>query len=380
MSKKPVVLIDSFHLIQSLTGIRTYTTQLLTGLEELEQTEIKYIVYPNWRCMNHTEFLRGKVNPLKKILNHILYFLWKQCCLPIIILFKRVDVVVSLDYLLPCFKFRAKSITVVHDTFYWELKGKYNPVWRSYFLKSVKLGLDSKSEIIVTTDYIADKVKRWVTDEHKTFVVYQAPKDLYSEKDWTITLRKIGLPDGAKYFLHIGIFEERKNLEILVRAFHEYLRNKASEDFFLVLAGGKGVGIFHDNFSKITQLIKELGLEDRVLLPGFVPDDQLKALYENAFAYIFPSKEEGFGIPVIEAMKSGTPVIISNQPALMEVAGGAALIFDMDRYDSLLDRMNELMDEELRLNLIEKGKLNARKFGRRSFAEQFHRVVWQRTR
>ena len=196
MKNRPRVLLDSFHLIQALTGIRTYTVQLLAGLEELDQSEVEYIIYPNWRKLNGTTFLRGKVNPLKKILNHVLYFLWKQVVLPTLILFKRVDLVVTLDYLLPYMKFGARSITVFHDTFYWELKGNYNPLWRTYFLKSVKAGLDGDTQIVVTTNYIGDKVKRIITDKHQLQVVYQAPKELpLSEEKNDIS----GLSEGAKY-------------------------------------------------------------------------------------------------------------------------------------------------------------------------------------
>lgn len=369
MKRKPRILIDSFHLFQASTGIRTYTIQLLVGIEELKQDKVEYLVYPNWRSVNKTDSLRGKVNTLKKILNHILYFLWKQICLPILISTKQVDVVIVLDYLLPYFKFGAKGIAVIHDTFYWELKANYNPIWRSYFLNSVKKGLNSGSEIVTTTNYIAEKIKKRVSAKHKISVVYQAPKDLLEtcSQDLKIT--------EDQYFLHIGIFEKRKNLEVLIRAFELVLRYDYFSNFKLVLAGGRGVGIFHDDYQRILRLIKELGLENKVVLPGFVSDYQLKSLYENAFAYIFPSKEEGFGIPVIEAMKSGVPVIISNQRALTEVAGNAALVFQMHSFESLAEAITALINQNLRNELIEKGRKRAELFTKESFANQFHRVV-----
>lgn len=375
MNRKPRVLIDSFHLIQALTGIRTYTTQLIDGLESLDQNDVEYLVYPNWRWINSINFLRGKVNPLKKIMNHFLYFFWKQFCLPALILFKRIDVVVSLDYLLPCVKFRAKSIAVIHDTFYWELKGKYNPVWRTYFLNSVTYGLNSHTMVIATTQYIAKKIKTVVTDKHRISVVYQAPKDLIGKEDSDFGLEELGLSKGSKYFMHVGIFEERKNIELLVKAFEKLSKRDNFADYLLVLAGGKGVGVFHDNFSTIRRLISDMGLEKKVILTGFVPDNQLKILYERAFAYVFPSKEEGFGIPVLEAMKSGIPVIISDQPALMEVAGGAALIFEMDNVESLFNQMLELENDDLRTELIVRGNQRAQRFTRKAFVNQFHFVV-----
>lgn len=380
MKRKPRVLIDSFHLFQALTGIRTYTTQLCEGLEKSGNDELEYLIYPNWKWVNKTSFLRGKVSVPKKILNHLLFFVWKQCCLPLIILFKRVDLVVATDYLLPYFKFGAKSLAVVHDTFYWELKGNYNPVWRWYFLKSVKNGLNRRSGIIVTTEFIREKAKALVTDKYPFTVVYQAPKGLQYPGENSFDLQQLGLPKKASYFLHVGIFETRKNLRLLVKAFARLRMDEFYKDYYLVLAGGRGVGLFHDDYQGLKRLIRELGLEDRVIMPGFVPNELLGGLYMSAFAYVFPSKEEGFGIPVIEAMKSGIPVIISDQPALMEVAGEAALVFDMNDEETLYKQMLRLKDQRLRQQLISEGKVRAEKFSQKAFVKQFHQAILERLR
>lgn len=375
MKTKPRVLIDSFHLFQALTGIRTYTTKLFLGIEKTEFEEVEYLVYPNWKWVNKTTFLRGKVNVVKKVANHMLYFVWKQFCLPLLILVKRVDVVVATDYLLPYFKFGAHGIAVFHDTFYWELKGHYNPVWRSYFLKSVRLGLSHGTDLIATTHYIADKVKSHMTNGQPISVVYQAPKQLEYNNVQSEKLQEDGLPKGASYLLHVGIFEKRKNLGVLINAFSKLINTDDYKDFFLVLAGGQGVAWFHNDFNDISQLVKELGLEGRVIMPGFIPDKALGNLYQNAYAYVFPSREEGFGIPVLEAMNSGTPVVISNQPALMEVAGQGALVFDMDNAESLYEQILSLKDKKLRDELIEKGRRQAAYFTEERFVQKFHDVV-----
>lgn len=377
MKRKPRVLIDTFHLVQALTGIRTYTTQLCEGIEKARFTDVDYLIYPNWQWLNKTQLLRGKVNVVKKLANHLLFFLWKQICLPLLILFKRVDLVVAPDYLLPRFKFGARSIAVFHDTFYWELKGQYNPVWRWYFLKSVHAGLNKKTELIVTSKYIGEKVRNHITDKYKPSVVYQTPKELGSEDCDRFDFQKIGLPQGARYFLHVGIFEERKNLGVLVRAFSELIKNDYFEGFYLILAGSRAAGWFQDDFNNLNELIKKHGLVERVLMPGFILNQDLSCVYRSAFAYVFPSKEEGFGIPVLEAMKSNLPVIISDQPALVEVAGDAALIFERDSVEELSDRMNQLSDADTRQKLITKGKRRVEAFTQEAFAQQFHQKVKQ---
>lgn len=373
MKRKERVLIDAFHLLNALTGIRTYTTQLCKGIEDLNSEDVEYLIYPNWRWLNETTFLRGKVNVLKKIINHIIYFVWKQVFLPILIFFKQVDVVVAPDYLLPYVKFGAKSIAVFHDVFYWELKGKYNPLWRWYFLNSVRLGLNKKSKLVVTSNYIAKKVQRQVDNQHEIAVVYQSSKSLNygAEKSLNLT----GLPMGSNYFLHVGIFEERKNLRVLIKAFNELLKSPFYRGFYLVLVGSRAVGWFHDDYASMIKLIKELDIEHRVIMPGFVSNDDLGSIYRAAFAYVFPSKEEGFGIPVVEAMKAEVPIIISSQEALMEVADGCALVFDMNSEDDLHKEMLKLESSKVREDLVEKGKSRALNFSQSSFANQFHSVI-----
>ena len=372
MKKKPRVLIDSFHLLQALTGIRTYTLHLCQGLEELDQAECEYITAPNWRKINQFNLLRGRVNLFTKLLNHVLYFGWKQVYLPILILFKRIDVIVAPDYLLPALKFGTKGIAVVHDTFYWELEGAYNPIWKKYFLTSVHLGLNNRSAMVVTTDYIAQKAKHYVNVRLPVSVVYQSPKALdYSRQ----ALSDLGIPANTQYLLHVGIFEKRKNLALLIKAFARLIKKDYFRDFYLVLAGSRAVGIFHDDYNQLKRLIDDFDLNERVIMPGFVPNEQLGSLYQQAFCYVFPSKEEGFGIPIIEAMNSGIPVVVSDQPALMEVGRDAVLSFEQDNEETLYEVLSSLENKEKREVLIEKGHERAAHFTQEAFINQFHTAV-----
>ena len=375
MKRKPRVLVDSFHLLQALTGIRTYTSQLCQGIEESEQDDCEYMITPSWRKLNEVNFLRGRVNVIKKILNHIIYFIWKQIYLPLYILFRRIDLIIAPDYLLPFIRFGAKGIAVVHDTFYWELKGAYNPIWRKYFLTSAHLGINNNASLVVTTQYILDKANIHLNRDIQKHVVYQAPKDLTYVERGTSFLETQGLSSNTKYFLHVGIFEKRKNLSILVKAFAEVIKDKEFEDFYLVLAGSRAVGVFHDDFKELNALIEELNIVEKVILPGFVLNEQLGELYKGAFAYVFPSTEEGFGIPVLEAMNSGTPVIVSDQPALLEVGADAVLSFPSQDYNALVLQMKSLKKQEIRETLIERGYERVHEFSRASFFWQFHKVV-----
>jgi len=378
MKSKPRVLIDTFHLSNALTGIRTYTTQLCSGIEKRKFEEVDYLIYPNWNWLNQTMVLRGKVNVLKKILNHLLYFLWKQLCLPYLILFKRIDLIVSPDYLLPFIKFNSKSIAVFHDTFYWELKENYNPLWRSYFLKSVRIGLNKNTGIVVTSSFIRNKVKEKLGGNYEISIVYQSPKMLATVSNKLLNFEKIGIPENANYFLHVGVMDKRKNLGVLISAFRKVCEDEFFKDYYLVLIGSRAVTWFHDDFVNINKLIKRYKMQGKIIMPGFVSDADLSLIYQKAFAYVFPSKEEGFGIPVLEAMKSNIPVVVSNQAALVEVAGDAALIFELNNTETLSEQMIRLKSFELRKSLVAKGKLRVQKFTQSAFVNGFHKVVMEK--
>lgn len=368
MKKK--VIIDCFHLYQAHGGIRTYILQLCEAIEDDEDGEFEFIILPDWKKAAESTFFKGRVNLLKKVLSHLVYFLWKQLVLPFQVLFRRADVVVVPDYVLPYFKFGRASMAVIHDIFYWELKGRYNPIWRSYYLASIKNGLDSNSSIVVTSEFIKEEVQKKVFNDYPIHVVYQAPKSL----EWDAVRSKPnieGLPEGVKYFLHIGTFEERKSLETLVLAFEKVLNDPYYKDFFLVLVGSPSVTYFDSAYQKLLGLVNEKGIQDKVIFTGYVLDKDLASIYRSAFCYVFPSLEEGFGIPIIESGNAGLPLIISDQEALVEVAGGAAEVFERGNYEDLANKMIKIKDDNYRHDLIEGISNRAKIFTKENFLNQF---------
>jgi glycosyltransferase involved in cell wall biosynthesis len=181
--------------------------------------------------------------------------------------------------------------------------------------------------------------------------------------------------EEKKYFLHIGTFDVRKNIPVLVRAFHEFL-DKTGLDFKLVLAGGKGQSSQMNDWPHVQRLVQELGLIEKVLLPGYVSDSEVRALYEGAFCYCFPSENEGFGIPVVEAMSLGVPVIHSDQPALIEVSGGAGLVSKTGDSADLAEKMILLSsNKSLQSDLIAQGKQRAADFTAEKLIQDFHQVI-----
>jgi glycosyltransferase involved in cell wall biosynthesis len=173
------------------------------------------------------------------------------------------------------------------------------------------------------------------------------------------------------YILYLGTLHPRKNLVRLVQAFAR-LRARASETEYplnrlqLVLAGQKG-WLYHEIFAQV----RELGLEDLVILTGYVADEDLPALLSGAEAFAFPSLYEGFGFPVLEAMACGVPVVCSSTSSLPEVAGDAALLVEPRQVEAIASALFRLLTEpDLRRELVQRGFAQTQRFSWRRCAQE----------
>lgn len=160
-----------------------------------------------------------------------------------------------------------------------------------------------------------------------------------------------------RFVLFVGTREPRKNITVLLRAFAA-ARRRAQLPHTLVLAGGRG---WMDQ--DIAKTIRDEHLENDVLLPGFVPGDRLRLWYSAADVFVYPSQYEGFGMPALEALACGTPVLTSNVSALPEAVGDAALLVSPQDMNAMADALVRLLsDQGLRAELRERGLTHARAF------------------
>jgi glycosyltransferase involved in cell wall biosynthesis len=173
---------------------------------------------------------------------------------------------------------------------------------------------------------------------------------------------KYQLPD--QYILAVGTIEPRKNLVVLLEAYH--VLRQHNPDLQLVIAGKRG---WHSE--PFFERLQTLGLTDQVKLLGFVPDEDLPALYNFAEAFAFPSIYEGFGLPVLEAMACGTPVVCSNTSSLPEVAGEAALLLAPTDTRGWSTALQQVLDNPaLRADLRQRGLRQAAQFTWAETAQQ----------
>jgi len=202
-----------------------------------------------------------------------------------------------------------------------------------------------------------DAVRLYGIPEEKIVVTHLAAEDRFRPADpdrVTEVRSRFGLP--PRFLLYVGTIEPRKNLDVLLGAL-SHLKEQGRETP-LVVAGK--LGWLYDGF---LAKIRSLGLESLVLLPGFVPDDDLPALYTAAEAFVYPSIYEGFGIPVLEAMGCGTPVLCSDVSSLQEVAGDGGILLppgDPAAWAEAIARVTE--GPALRGELRERGFRQAARF------------------
>jgi glycosyltransferase involved in cell wall biosynthesis len=174
-----------------------------------------------------------------------------------------------------------------------------------------------------------------------------------------VACRRYGIPDGD-YFLGLGVLQPRKNLAHLIRCFFRVIEEQRLPDTYLVLAGAQGWML--DEIFAEAQGIKS-GDRSRVILTGHVADEDLASLYSGAIAFVYPSLYEGFGLPPLEAMACGTPVITSNVTALPEVVGDAGLTVSPTDSDALCQAMLDLLrNQGYRQEFSRKGLERAAEF------------------
>lgn len=262
-----------------------------------------------------------------------------------------------------------KIITIVHDVSFKvfpELIEKMD----LFFLKTlIPLSLRRADKIIGVSRFTADEIMKYYdVDKRKIGWTHNAVADnffmKYSQEQLEAVRRKYNLPE--KFILYIGTLQPRKNLPALIEAYVSMPMEKR-KNIKLVLAGGKGKN--YD--TKIDDFIRDYSLEKHVLLPGYIADEDKPQLIRLAHVFCFPSLYEGFGVPVLEAMTLGVPVLASNIAPHAEITEGAALLFNLDNPTDFSQKLTQIVDEEpTRADLINKGLLQSKKFSWQQTAEK----------
>jgi len=332
-------------------GVWRVAKELLIQLGKIDETN-SYILYsfapiPK-QVMN--EFGHAMVN---RVLSPSIG--WMQVRLPLELFLRPVDVFIGLSQALP--RTTAKTIGFVYDL---------------GFLKHPDLYPDSAEKLVRQSEHLASAAGTIVTIseaiKQEIVKVYEFPASRIHVASPSVG--KEFISSGSKYvhprpyFLCVGSFKRGKNIPTLIQAFAKYLRlEKKPTDLILV-----GSSYWQD--PQIVEAIQSEKIGDRVIVKGYVKDADLAPLYRGALAFVCPSLVEGFGIPFVEAMASGTPVIGSSIPVLNEVVGDAGVLVNPHDTDALASAMRKVANGKIyREQLVKKGKAKAKQYSWQKMAK-----------
>ena len=327
------IALDGMPLSSPLTGVGHYTAELARNLAIVAPSDSFTFISPQ--------------GLLKKK--------WWSLGLPLHLLRNSFDLFHGTNYEIP-FRSRRPTVLTIHDLSAMLIPEVHRQelVWRSNWRLPYMASLASR--VITPSNSVKKELCEAVKiHPDKVVVTPEAPRPVFQRKEDPELLWRLGI-EGS-FILFVGTIEPRKNLRRLVEAFDQMLRNTSLSPK-LVIAGGKGWMM--DDFGSF---IDKKGMTDRVCLTGYLHDDELCTLYSTCTAFIYPSLYEGFGLPPLEAMACGAPVITSQTPALMETVGNAARLVDPKNVDDIAHAMTELLsDEKAREHYAELGSVRVKQF------------------
>lgn len=344
----------------SRSGIGTFVYETARRLECNDRIEFYGNIFsPILKKINMNDLSEIKI-PIRyhKFLSYGIYRrIWNVFPLDYQKLFTpNVDVSVFFNFIVPP-NISGRVITTVHDLTFIRYPETMKVSNYKHISKGLRRSLDRSDVIISVSEFTkAELCNLMGVPEEKVKVVYSAPS-IHENRciKYLDTAQKYRIQ--GEYILFVSTIEPRKNISRLLKAY-DYLKQTKKIPHQLVLAGGKGWaddGILRD--------LSDLKSAQDVIITGFVTEEEKRVLYENASVFVYPSIYEGFGLPPLEAMLLGCPVVCANAASIPEIVGNAALMVDPFSIESIADGIYEVLDNnQIRNSLIEKGVIQAKKY------------------
>ncbi|MCD4652456.1 glycosyltransferase family 4 protein [bacterium] len=352
-----------------MSGLGTYTLQLareLILLCEQNQHSLDLYILPgaeiNFPDIPDTTDFRYVRFPVE---HHLRGDWWKNIILPSNLDRNNINIFHDPAYQLPVFRSRAKYVVTIHDLSPFKFPETNTWKYNFYWKKMTRMALKRASRVITVSNYVRDEVEdMFPAVRGRIDVTTEAAAPIFSPGfPNTNSLKRLRVQ--GPYLMTTAKYEPRKNLARCLDAYASIL-SEIPDDVGLVIAGGMGW-----KTDEIARTLERLKLQERVVTTGYLPVDDLVSLVRGALATVVPSLYEGFGLPVLESMACGTPVICSKAASLAEVAGGAALHFDPLDTESIADAMTKIIsDADLRAELSNAGIKRASEFSWRQTAKE----------
>lgn len=344
--------INGRFLVAKRTGVQRAAYNLIKTLFEIDR-ENEYILFTGeeqakeWNYPN-VKLVTSRLKVGENLRNH----LWEQFVLPRLARKHKVDILHSPANMAPLF-YRGASIVHIHDLCF-----VVNPQWYSYLFHTAynvaipRLAKRASRVITNSNNSRNDLLQFYQVDASKVRLIYWAVDQTFGSEP----VRDRKVEEEGDYILYVGSLEPRKNIATLIEAYEQMRTDNPDLKTKLILIGGES-----PLFAAVRLQIKQF--HNDVVFKGFVSDEELKQYYRNALVVAYPSLYEGFGLPPLEAMASGAPVVTSNTSSLPEVVGDAALMvspYDCAQLAGTLARV--IGDRRLREEMRRRGFEQVKKF------------------
>ena len=360
-------------------GVSRYIRNLLAFLPQVEQqlkpeTSTAYVAFVGDRRIRFAGWdMRPSLWSTRRPQARIL---WEQAMQPWRAHRAGLDLLHAPVYvgplLAPC-----PLVVTIHDLSFYLYPELFPPMNRLYLQEATKRTVKKAAAVIADSESTARDIKSVLGAPQDRITVIPAGvgremRPLHDPRRIEMFRASHNLP--KRFILFLGTLEPRKNIPVLLEAYARFV-SRCSYEHRLVLVGGKGW-----YYNTIATAIDKLDLRNRVLLPGYVPEQELPLWYNAADLFVYPSLYEGFGLPPLEAMACGTPVIVSNASSLPEVVGAAGSVVEANDATALAQAMEQLLDDEdLRQQRIGAGLERARTYSWRTTAlrtcELYHELL-----
>ena len=358
--------IDARFALHQRRGIGNYTLQLIHHLSDLD-TQNEYVLYTDQDDINRV--LPRKSNFVLRKITPASYPVWEQVMLPLRAAKDAIDILHCTGNTAPIYlDRRIKLISTIHDVMFLKDDSElpksaslYQRAGRFYRKVIVPKTIARLSMVLTVSEFSKRDIMHHirVIKDDSIKVTHEAASKSYRRLDRANASHKIPqkLSIRDPYVLTLGALDPRKNTESVIRKFIELKAERKITEKLVI------VGVPHWRQTKFYQMVHKSAFADDFLFTEFLSEEELAFLYSGAKAFLYPSSYEGFGIPLLEAMACGVPVITSNTTSIPEVVGNAALLIDPLDGEELKSALLKILNEEgLREVLISRGLDQAKKF------------------
>lgn len=332
------------------TGIGTYTYQLIYNLNLVDKINDYSLFLPNNSNLDNLNSNFKFINTVHDTQENF----WEEVSLPNILKDENLDIyhVPQNGVGLPN-NLDSSSIITLHDIIPLRMPETVSDRYLKIFNNDMKKIIDGVQGIITVSNFSKDDIsKEFNYPKDKIFVTHLAAENIYKPMD-KIKCKKFlrsNYSIDSNFILYVGGFSPRKNITGLIEAF-SLLKGIYTQDLKLVIVGKQGI-----SYEKYKNRALELGIEDQVIFPGFIPLEHMPVFYNACETLVYPSFYEGFGLPPLEAMACGTPVIASNCTSIPEILGNSALLINpKDVYEIMNAMYSILTNIDLKIKLTVEG-------------------------